>query len=92
MDFIEGLPMSRDKDIILVVVDRLSMYAHFLALSHPFTDAGVTQSYFEHISNCMAYLSQTIVSDRDKILLSNFWLELFALQKMELHMSSVYHP
>lgn len=64
MDFIKGLPTSRHKDTILVEVDRLSKYAHFLALSHPFTAAGVAQSYFEHIfklilsiySSCMVYL------------------------------------
>lgn len=37
MDFIMGLPRSNDKDTIMVVVDRLSKYAHFVALSHPCT-------------------------------------------------------
>jgi len=41
MDFIEGLPKSRGKDTILVIVDRLSKYAHFLTFSHPFSAAMV---------------------------------------------------
>ena len=32
MDFIEGLPMSEGKDKIFVVVDRLTKYAHFMAV------------------------------------------------------------
>jgi hypothetical protein len=44
MDFIEGLPKSASKDVILVVVDRLTKYAHFLALSHLYS--GITSLSF----------------------------------------------
>lgn len=32
MDFIEGLPASDRKDKIFVVIDRLTKYAHFMAI------------------------------------------------------------
>jgi len=91
MDFIEGLPKLKGKDTILVVVDRLSEYAHFLALSHPFSVAMVAQLYFEHIFKLLG-LPKTIVSNRDTIFLSEFWQELFSLMRVSLHMSSAYHP
>ena len=36
MDFITGLPKSEGKSVIMAVVDILTKYEHFCALSHPF--------------------------------------------------------
>jgi hypothetical protein len=45
MDFITDLPKSGNKSIIMVVVDRLSKYAHFCALQHLFTTSTVAQIF-----------------------------------------------
>ena len=35
MNFVEGLPLSENRDMILVVVDRFTKYAHFISMKHP---------------------------------------------------------
>jgi hypothetical protein len=47
MDFITDLPKSRNKSIIMVVVDCLSKYAHLCALQHPFTKSTVAQIFMD---------------------------------------------
>jgi hypothetical protein len=39
MDFIEGLSLSHENSVLLVVVDGLSKYAQFMPISHPFIAA-----------------------------------------------------
>ena len=87
----EGLPLSRNKNVIVVVVDRLSKYAHFLPLKHPFTALTVAQVFLEQIVRLHG-MPVSIVSDRDKNFISLFWKTLFRLQGTTLCMSSSYHP
>jgi hypothetical protein len=49
MEFIIGLPKSGNKSVIMVVVDRLSKYAHFFSLHHPFTTSTMTQIFMDQI-------------------------------------------
>jgi len=91
MDFIEGLPKSFGKEVIFVVVDRFSKYAHFASLSHPFSAVDVAQCYLDHMFKLHGW-PQSIISDRDKVFLSDFWQALLSIQGTTLLMSTAYHP
>jgi hypothetical protein len=91
LDFIELLPRSGQVNCILVVVDKLSKYSYFIALSHPFTASGVAQAFLTQVYRLHG-MPTTIISDRDKIFPSTFWQELFKLANVKLLMSSAYHP
>ena len=41
--------MSQGKEVILVVVDRINKYAHFVALTHPYTAEIIAQAYLDNI-------------------------------------------
>lgn len=80
MDFIEGLPKSEGYSVIMVIVDRLTKYAHFIPVKHPYTAATIAQLFMDTVVKLHG-LPSSIVTDRDTICVSYFWKELFKLYK-----------
>jgi hypothetical protein len=91
MDFIEGLPKSEGKDVIMVVVDRFSKYAHFMSLIHPYSAPTMANIFMDNVYKLHG-LPTSIVSDRDPVFLSKFWKEMFSIQGVNLLYSLAYHP
>jgi len=91
MDFIEGLPKSEGYSVILVVVDRLTKYAHFIAIKHPYTAATIAKTFMENVVKLHG-MPKSIVTDRDTIFVSQFWKEFFKAYKVNLKFSTAYHP
>lgn len=64
MDFIEGLPNSEGYNLILVMVDWLSKYAHFIGLSHSYTATKIAQLFITNVFKLYG-MPSLIVTDRD---------------------------
>lgn len=91
MDFIEKLPVLETHDTIMVVVDRLTKFARFIPLAHPFSAISVAKIFLDNISKLHG-LPESIVSDRDRVFTSVFWQQLFQLLGVTLNLSTAYHP
>ncbi|KAL8170579.1 hypothetical protein V2J09_022383 [Rumex salicifolius] len=76
LNFIGGLPKSLDFDCVLVVIDLLTKYSHFLLLRHPYTAKSVAELFMKEIVRLHGIPRL---------------MELFAKQGTKLKMSSVYH-
>ncbi|RVW95000.1 Transposon Ty3-I Gag-Pol polyprotein [Vitis vinifera] len=78
MDFIIGLPKSEDSGSIIVVVDRFSKYATFIAAPTDCTAEKTARLFLKHIVKYRG-LPKFIISDRDQRFIGKFWTELFKL-------------
>jgi hypothetical protein len=91
MDFIIGLSKYEGKSVIMVIVDRMTKYAHFCALSHPFKSNIVSTAFMERVQKIHGS-PKIIVSDKDPIFTRHFWTKLFSCLGTQLAHSSSYHP
>lgn len=91
MDFIEGFPRAHKYNVIMVVIDRFTKFDHFLPLSQPYIAASMDKLFMDNIFKLHG-LPKSIVTNRDPIFMSSFWITLFSLQGTKLNHSSAYHP
>jgi hypothetical protein len=91
MDFITGLPKSEGNIVIMVIVDRLTKYTHFSALSHPFKASTIATAFMETVQK-LHDNPNIIVSDEDPIFTGHFWTKVFSCLGTQLAHSSSYHP
>lgn len=91
MDFIDGLPSSRQYNCLLVVVDKLTKYAHFIPLRHPYTPTKVAELFVDNIYKLHG-MPKALVSDRDPIFMSQFGQAVFRATGTDLKLSTANHP
>lgn len=71
LDFMEGLSKSAGKDVILVFIDKLTKYDHFIALSYPCTALIVAQKILDIVLKLHGP-PKSIISDKNPIFISLF--------------------
>ncbi|KAA0038204.1 putative integrase [Cucumis melo var. makuwa] len=93
MDFVEGLLMAENVNVnvIMGVVDRLSKYAYFVTLKHPFSANQVAEAFIDKVVRKHG-VPKSIINDQDNIFLSNFWKELFSTMGTSLKRNTTFHP
>ena len=92
MDFVTGLPMTKNhKDMIWVVVDRLTKSAHFLAVNQKDSSEKLAEIYVNEIVSKHG-VPKRIVTDRGYLFTSAFRRNLHKSLGLQLDFSTAYHP
>lgn len=97
MDFIVKLPKSPDPatsnkyDSVLVIVDRLTKYSHFVPCNETIT---AEKLGFLVLDRLVRYhgIPTVFVTDRDKLFTSNYWKTLVAAIGVKHKLSTAFHP
>ena len=92
MDFITGLLTStKHNDAIMVVVDKLSKYSHFIPVKSTCKVIDIAQVFMKEVFRLHG-MPREIISDRDTKFTSKFYKSLMVGLETKLLFSTAYHP
>jgi len=91
LDFITRLPLSNGKDAILVLVDKLTKFAHFIATTSNINAGDTAVLIFKRVVKVFG-LPEVIVGDRDPRWISSVWKNLAVIFSSRLALSTSKHP
>ena len=91
LDFITRLPLLNRKDTILVLVDKLTKFAHFIATTSNINAGDTAILIFKHVVKVFR-LPEVIVRDRDPRWISSVWKNLAVILNSCLALSTSKHP
>jgi hypothetical protein len=92
MDFITGLPTTaKQNDAIMVVVDKLSNFAHFVPVKSTCKEIDIANIFMKEISRLHG-MPREIVSDGDIKFTSSFWKSLMVGFETKFLFTIAYRP
>jgi len=91
MDFVTGVPRSKDHGDIWVVVDRLTKQRRLVPCSTTVDARHLADLFLQHVFRLHG-LPRTITSDRGPQFACAFWHRLCAQLGIEPRLSTAFHP
>uniref|UniRef100_A0A8C5BNC0 Gypsy retrotransposon integrase-like protein 1 n=1 Tax=Gadus morhua TaxID=8049 RepID=A0A8C5BNC0_GADMO len=91
LDFVTGLPASKDHTVVLTLVDRFSKLAHFIPLTKLPSARESADLLLHHVFHLHG-LPTDVVSDRGPQFTWAFWREFCSLVGATVSLSSGFHP
>src|SRR5713226_534055 len=91
MDFIGPLPIDNGYDCILTITDHLGSDICIIPTTCSLTAEKLAKLFFKEWY-CENGLPMEIISDHDKLFVSRFWTALHKLTRVQLKLSTSYHP
>jgi hypothetical protein len=92
MDMVVKLPSTkRGNDSVLVFVDRLSKYVHFVPTTEKLSAKGFARLFVQTVVANHG-LPQEVISDRGSTWHNKFWKHVCRIVGMRHYMSTAYHP